>query len=49
MIVNELIGRVFSFEKTTFPASSELFHKLVGPGVGLVDRLRDKLTGRATK
>ena len=23
---------------------SELFHKLVGPGVGLVDRLRDKLT-----
>jgi len=28
--------------------NSELFHKLVGPGVGLVDRLRDKLTGRAT-
>ncbi|MHA6794440.1 hemerythrin domain-containing protein [Pseudonocardia bannensis] len=27
---------------------SEVFHKLVGPGVGLVDRLRDKLTGRAT-
>jgi hemerythrin superfamily protein len=25
---------------------SELFHKLVGPGVGLVDRVRDKLTGR---
>jgi hemerythrin superfamily protein len=25
---------------------SELFHKTVGPGVGLVDRLRDKLTGR---
>jgi hemerythrin superfamily protein len=25
---------------------SELFHKSVGPGVGLVDRLRDKLTGR---
>lgn len=25
---------------------SELFHKLVGPGVGLVDRLRDKLAGR---
>ena len=25
---------------------SEAFHKLVGPGVGLVDRLRDKLTGR---
>jgi hemerythrin superfamily protein len=26
---------------------SEVFHKLVGPGVGLVDRARDKLTGRA--
>jgi len=29
--------------------NSELFHKLVGPGVGLVDRLRDKLTSRATR
>lgn len=28
--------------------NAELFHKLVGPGVGLVDRLRDKLTGRQT-
>lgn len=27
---------------------SELFHKTVGPGVGMVDRLRDKLTGRDT-
>jgi hypothetical protein len=27
--------------------NTELFHKLVGPGVGLVDRLRDKLTQRA--
>jgi hemerythrin superfamily protein len=27
--------------------NSELFHKLVGPGVGLVDRLRDRLTHRA--
>jgi len=26
---------------------SELFHKMVGPGVGMVDRLRDKLTGRS--
>lgn len=26
---------------------SELFHKIVGPGVGMVDRLRDKLTNRA--
>lgn len=28
---------------------SELFHKTLGPGVGLVDRLRDKLTGRSTE
>ena len=28
--------------------NNEVFHKLVGPGVGLVDRLRDKLSGRAT-
>lgn len=27
---------------------SELFHKSVGPGVGMIDRLRDKLTGRNT-
>lgn len=27
---------------------SELFHKTVGAGVGMVDRLRDKLTGRTT-
>ena len=26
--------------------NAELFHKTVGPGVGLVDRLRDRLTGR---
>jgi carbonic anhydrase len=30
--VNELIGRVFSFEKTIFPASSELFGKLATHG-----------------
>jgi hemerythrin superfamily protein len=28
--------------------NSAPFHKAVGPGVGLVDRLRDKLSGRAT-
>ena len=28
--------------------NNEVFHKLVGPGVGLVDRLRDKLSGRST-
>jgi hemerythrin superfamily protein len=27
--------------------NSELFHKMVGPGVGLVDRLRDRLGGRS--
>ena len=28
--------------------NAEMFHKTVGPGVGLVDRLRDKLTGRSS-
>ena len=28
--------------------NNPVFHKLVGPGVGLVDRVRDKLTGRST-
>ena len=28
--------------------NAELFHKSVGPGVGLVDRLRDKISGRST-
>jgi hemerythrin superfamily protein len=28
---------------------SALFHKTVGPGVGMVDRLRDKLTGRPNR
>jgi len=28
--------------------NAELFHKTVGPGVGLVDRLRDRLTGRSS-
>ncbi|GAA1331304.1 hemerythrin domain-containing protein [Pseudonocardia xinjiangensis] len=27
--------------------NTQLFHKLVGPGVGLVDRARDKLSGRS--
>jgi hemerythrin superfamily protein len=51
----ELAGKVESAKKLAptrpHPAApnSELFHKLVGPGVGMVDRLRDKLTGRATR
>ncbi len=28
--------------------NNQVFHKLVGPGVGLVDRLRDRLTGGPT-
>jgi hypothetical protein len=28
--------------------NSELFHKVAGPGVGLVDRLRDRISGRPT-
>lgn len=27
--------------------NAEMFHKLVGPGVGMLDRMRDKLTGRS--
>jgi hemerythrin superfamily protein len=51
----ELAGKVETAKKLapTRPhpgaPNSEVFHKLVGPGVGLVDRLRDKLTGRATR
>ena len=51
----ELAGKVETAKKLAptrpHPAApnSELFHKLVGPGVGLVDRLRDHLTNRATK
>jgi hypothetical protein len=49
----ELAGKVETAKKLapTRPhpsaPNSEVFHKLVGPGVGLVDRLRDKLTGRS--
>jgi len=50
----ELAGKVETAKKAapTRPHPSapnaELFHKMVGPGVGLVDRLRDKLSGRST-
>jgi hemerythrin superfamily protein/carbon monoxide dehydrogenase subunit G len=50
----ELAGKVETAKKLAptrpHPAAphAELFHKAVGPGVGLVDRLRDKLTGRTT-
>jgi hemerythrin superfamily protein len=53
--LQELAGKVQTAKKLapTRPhpgaPNSEMFHKLVGPGVGLVDRLKDKLTGRATK
>ena len=49
----ELKGKVETAKKLAptrpHPASpnAELFHKTVGPGVGLVDRLRDKLSGRS--
>ncbi|AGL17674.1 hemerythrin domain-containing protein [Actinoplanes sp. N902-109] len=51
----ELAGKVETAKKLapTRPhpgaPNSELFHKTVGAGVGLVDRLRDKISGRATK
>ena len=53
--LTELAGKVETAKKLAptrpHPAApnSELFHKLVGPGVGLVDRLRDKLSGRVTR
>jgi hemerythrin superfamily protein len=48
----ELKGKVETAKKLAptrphpMAPNAELFHKMVGPGVGLVDRLRDKLTGR---
>ena len=53
--LTELAAKVESAKKLAptrpHPAApnNQVFHKLVGPGVGLVDRLRDKLTGRATR
>jgi hemerythrin superfamily protein len=50
----EIAGKVETAKKLapTRPHPSapnnQLFHKLVGPGVGLVDRLRDRLSGRST-
>lgn len=50
----EIAGKVETAKKVapTRPhpsaPNSELFHKTVGPGVGMIDRLRDKLSGRAT-
>ena len=50
----ELAGKVQTAKKLAptrpHPAApnAELFHKAVGPGVGLVDRLRDRITGRTT-
>lgn len=49
----ELAGKVETAKKLAptrpHPAApnNKLFHQLAGPGVGLVDRLHDKLTGRA--
>jgi hypothetical protein len=49
----ELKGKVETVKKLAptrahpMPPDAELFHKVVGPGVGHVDRLRDTLTGRA--
>jgi hemerythrin superfamily protein len=50
----ELKGKVETAKKVAptrpHPAApnAELFHKTVGAGVGLVDRVRDKLSGRST-
>jgi len=49
------IGRKVELAKKAAPTRphpgaphSELFHKAVGPGVGMIDKLRDKLTNRST-
>lgn len=50
----QLAGKVEGAKKLAptrpHPAApnNELFHKVAGPGVGLVDRLRDRLSGRST-
>jgi hemerythrin-like domain-containing protein len=50
----DIAGKVENAKKISptrpHPSSpnSEVFHKLVGPGVGMVDRMRDKLSGRGT-
>ncbi len=50
----EMAGKVEAAKKVapTSPhplaPNNQVFHKLVGPGVGLVDRLRDALTNRST-
>ena len=52
--LTELAGKVETAKKLapTRPhpgaPNAKLFHKVVGPGVGFVDRLRDKLSGRTT-
>jgi hemerythrin superfamily protein len=42
----ELAKRIAPTRPHPAAPNAELFHKMVGPGVGLVDRLRDALTGR---
>lgn len=50
----EMAGKVEAAKKVapTSPhplaPNNQVFHRLVGPGVGLVDRLRDALTNRST-
>ena len=51
----ELAGKVETAKKLAptrpHPSAphSELFHKIAGPGVGLVDRVKDMITQRATR
>ena len=44
----ELAERVAPTRPHPEAPHSEMFHKIVGPGVGMVDRLRDALSGRMT-
>jgi hemerythrin superfamily protein len=44
----ELAKQVAPTRPHPLAPNNQLFHKLVGPGVGLVDRIRDALTNRTT-
>jgi hypothetical protein len=48
-VIAEVMRYAVAEEMYVYPAPhSEQFHKTIGAAVGMVDRLRDKLTGRNT-
>jgi hypothetical protein len=44
----ETVQRIAPTRPHPAAPTPDLFHPLAGPGVGLVDRLRDRLDGRTT-